>query len=137
MQKWQDTFKSSVETTNTKYILIEGFLTYWHPSVHSLLDVRLFVRAPQSVIHSRRTERNERISDESFWKDPPGCFENIVWPAYVDSHSKLFQGGDVEDGDIRKETDITLLEADKMDMSNMVDRACASMWEHGGAKEAE
>jgi nicotinamide/nicotinate riboside kinase len=104
---------------------------YWHPSIHSLLDVRLLVRSSRSTINKRRSERNERISDESFWKDPPGCFDNIVWPAYVDSHSKLFHEGDVENGGIEDDIGIDLLEADQIDMTEMVDRACASIWARG------
>lgn len=128
--KWKEAFQSSSDTLHTKYILIEGFLMYWHPQIHSLLDIRLLVRSAKSTIHKRRSERNDRISEDSFWKDPPGCFENIVWPAYVDAHSKVFAGGDVEHGRIDKDAEITLLEADEMDMSEMVDRACASIWEH-------
>lgn len=104
---------------------------YWHPSIHSLLDVRLLVRSSKPTINKRRSERNERISDASFWKDPPGCFDNIVWPAYVDSHSKLFDKGDVENGNVKEGIDITLLEAEQIDMTEMVDRACASIWARG------
>lgn len=129
--KWKDTFKSSPKASNTKYILIEGFLMYWHPIIHSLLDVRLFVRSSKSIIHKRRSERNERISEESFWKDPPNCFENIVWPNYSISHSKLFENNDVENGLIKKDIGIDLLEADQLVMSEMVDKACESIWEYG------
>lgn len=104
---------------------------YWHPIIHSLLDVRILVRSSKIIIHKRRLERNERISDDSFWKDPPECFENIVWPAYLDSHSKLFQNNDVEHDPVKDDMGITLLEADEMDMSEMVDKSCSSIWEYG------
>lgn len=100
---------------------------YWHPMIHSLLDVRILLRSSRDTIHRRRSERNERISEESFWKDPPGCFENIVWPAYEEAHRKLFEDGDVEHGKIKQDVDITLLEADEADMAQMVERACQSI----------
>ena len=26
----------------------------------------------------------------AFWKDPPGYFEQLVYPAYVDAHRSIF-----------------------------------------------
>lgn len=41
-------------------------------------------------------------TDGETWRDPPGYFDTIVWPAYVLAHSKLEQQGveqvDVGDG---------------------------------------
>ena len=34
----------------------------------------------------------------SFWKDPPGYWDDIVWPAHVKAHRKMFQNNDVEHG---------------------------------------
>jgi len=34
----------------------------------------------------------------SFWQDPPGYWDNIVWPAYLKAHRKIFQNSDVEHG---------------------------------------
>lgn len=105
----------------------------WHPAVHSLLDVRLLVRSSRETIHARRSARNERISDASFWKDPPGCFENIVWPAYEDAHRRLFEGGDVDKGSPKPDAAVTLLETDKTDMAGMVETACRSILQYGTA----
>lgn len=32
-------------------------------------------------------------TDGETWRDPPGYFDTIVWPAYVLAHSKLEQQG--------------------------------------------
>lgn len=106
---------------------------FWHPAVHTLLDVRLLVRSSKDTIHARRSARNERISDASFWKDPPGCFENVVWPAYEEAHRKLFEGGDVDKGPLRTYAGMTLLETDKTDMAGMVETACRSILQYGTA----
>lgn len=29
-------------------------------------------------------------SEGEFWKDPPGYFEQLVYPAYVDAHRAMF-----------------------------------------------
>ena len=34
----------------------------------------------------------------SFWEDPPGYWDDIVWPAYLKAHRKMFQNNDVENG---------------------------------------
>lgn len=31
-------------------------------------------------------------------QDPPGYFENVVWPGYVEAHKAMFENGDVEQG---------------------------------------
>lgn len=111
-------------------MLVEGFLPFWHPAASEKLDIRLLVRANKDTIRQRRLERNERISEDSFWKDPPGCFDNIVWPAYQEAHLKLFENGAVERGSIRKEMNITVLESSTADMTEMVDTACRRILEH-------
>jgi len=34
----------------------------------------------------------------SFWEDPPGYWDDIVWPAYLKAHRKMFQNNDIEHG---------------------------------------
>ena len=45
----------------------------------------------------------------SLWRDPPNYWEQIVYPAYVRSHEHLFEGGDVENGEIKPEYDDLLV----------------------------
>ena len=35
----------------------------------------------------------------AFWQDPPGYWNDIVWPAYLKAHSKMFRNNDVEHGE--------------------------------------
>jgi nicotinamide/nicotinate riboside kinase len=102
---------------------------YWHPAVYSLLDVRILLRESRAILQQRRSDRNERIAEDSFWKDPPNTFENIVWPAYEDAHRSLFENEDVQNGELKPDMDITLLEAREVDMSAMVDETCEKIWE--------
>lgn len=46
---------------------------------------------------------DKQIAEDSFWKDPPGIFDKVVWPAYVQAHSHLFEEGDVEWGSLTLE----------------------------------
>lgn len=36
--------------------------------------------------------------DGSVWRDAPGYWESMVYPAYVQASAGLFEGGDVEQG---------------------------------------
>jgi len=63
------------------YIVVEGFLLYWHPKVVELLDIRLFINIDRSTCYYRRLEAN------STWASPEPNFEayfdSLIWPAYV------------------------------------------------------
>lgn len=39
------------------------------------------------------------VPEGSFWVDPPGYWDDIVWPAYLKAHRDIFQNGDVSHGD--------------------------------------
>jgi nicotinamide/nicotinate riboside kinase len=66
------------------------------------LDLALFVRAPYVDLLKRREARAGYVTLEGFWTDPPGYFDDIVWPGYVKSHSYLFEDGQV-DGPLTKQ----------------------------------
>ena len=75
MEKWRELFHKAGESKSEKIVwgLVDGFLLYWHPvcavplklsllinsqEVIDLLDVRLFLRAPEHVLKKRRQERS-------------------------------------------------------------------------------
>ena len=80
-------------------LLVEGFLLYYSVAVRKLLDVRLFLRISRATMHQRRMERaNYVLDDGEVWEDPPFYFDEIVWPAYMEASSHMFENGDVERG---------------------------------------
>jgi nicotinamide/nicotinate riboside kinase len=81
-------------------------------------------------------------SEGTFWKDPPGYFEQLVYPAYVDAHRNMFsvricaltaalfndahenaQNGDVEGGSPLL-PGLLLIEPLQMSMDDLVPRCC-------------
>lgn len=67
----------------------------------------------------------------SLWKDPPNYWEQIVYPAYVEAHQGLFEGGDVEHGKPKSSSestprvdDLFLIEGTEIGMAEMLDRCC-------------
>jgi nicotinamide/nicotinate riboside kinase len=77
---------------------LDGFLLYAQQlePVMKGLDLKLFLLASRAKAIERRASRDGYVTLEGFWQDPPGYVEKIVWPNYVEAHSWLFRGGDVE-----------------------------------------
>ncbi|KAI0256448.1 P-loop containing nucleoside triphosphate hydrolase protein [Lactifluus subvellereus] len=112
--------------------LVDGFLLYWDQEVVDTLDTRIFLRVPYDVLKERRSERSgyataEQMNAEgAFWKDPPGYFEQLVYPAYVDAHRSIFTDGDVEGGSPLL-PGLMLIEPLQMSMDDIVARCCGEL----------
>ncbi|KAH9940469.1 P-loop containing nucleoside triphosphate hydrolase protein [Epithele typhae] len=131
-QRWKATFEKIEEEHQErgevlKWVMVDGFLLYWHPEVVNMLDHRVFLRVPEKALKQRRHERHGyHTAEGSLWRDPPHYWEQIVWPAYVDAHARMLEGGDVEHGAPNGTVPgLVLLEGLVDSMSEMVDRVCA------------
>jgi nicotinamide/nicotinate riboside kinase len=68
----------------------------------------------------------------ALWRDPPGYWEQIVYPAYIDAHREVFQSGDVENGEPGTRVEgLIVLESVKMEMNDVVKRCCEVLKEVG------
>lgn len=63
----------------------------------------------------------------SLWRDPPEYWEQIVWPAYIDAHRKLFVNGDIE-GAVAAEG-MNVIEGMEVSMSQAVERCCELLYQ--------
>ncbi|BEJ15182.1 hypothetical protein CspHIS471_0409490 [Cutaneotrichosporon sp. HIS471] len=110
--QWRERF---AETRAVQWILVDGFVLYWDEAVADTLDVKLLLRVPKETLRARRDERSYALqhADDAaagtVWEDPPGYFDNIVYPAYVKAHVGVFKGGDVEDGDAHPDSGVVLI----------------------------
>jgi len=111
--------------------LVDGFLLYWNQDVIDQLDVRIFLRVPEEVLRKRRHERHgyhtavQSDPEGTLWRDPPGYWERIVYPAYVDAHRDVFIDGDVEAGaPADKVGGLILLLSLQVDMGEAISRVC-------------
>ena len=61
----------------------------------------------------------------TLWRDPPEYWEQIVWPAYVDAHQGMLEGGDIEHGQPNGTVPgLILFEGLELNMSEQVERVC-------------
>ena len=66
----------------------------------------------------------------TLWRDPPDYFDQIVYPAYVRAHTRMFKDGDIEKGqpdDFVK--DLLLIDSEKLGMDEIFEKAAAVIWE--------
>lgn len=82
-----------------RILILDGFLLFT-PSVpssfRSLLDLKILLRAPYVQAKQRRETRSGYTTMEGWWEDPPGYFDKVVWPNYVEENRGFFIHGDVE-----------------------------------------
>jgi nicotinamide/nicotinate riboside kinase len=68
---------------------------------------------------------------ESLWRDPPGYWEDIVYPAYLDAddtHKDIFVDGDVERGPLTSTVGgLVLIESLEISMS---DAGCSIIFKY-------
>lgn len=120
-------------------LIVEGFLIFYDAAVRKLFDMRLFLRVSRETMLRRRTERqNYVLEDGEVWEDPPFYFDEIVWPAYVEAHGRMFERGDVEHGALVKTAtddtpdggpvkDLVLLEAESYTKEEACRIACQNI----------
>lgn len=71
------------------------------------------------------SHRVQSDPEGSLWRDPPGYWEDIIYPAYIEAHKEVFEEGDVEHGKpTYKVEGLVLLESLNISMNDAVDRCC-------------
>ncbi|EPS96268.1 hypothetical protein FOMPIDRAFT_1062303 [Fomitopsis schrenkii] len=141
-ERWKKRFSHIEKEQEEKgdrfvWVIVDGFLLYWHPEVVEQLDVRVFLRVPHDVLKKRRHERHGyHTAEGSLWRDPPNYWEQIVWPAYVDAHKAIVEGGDVEHGRPSGAVPgLILIDGLEMGMSDIVEKVCARLAEEVEGKK--
>lgn len=81
-------------------LIVEGFLLFPAPPLPAalppLFDAKILLRVDKDVARERREAREGYVTLDGFWTDPPGYFDDVVWPNYAESHEKYFERGNVE-----------------------------------------
>ncbi|GMK56775.1 hypothetical protein CspeluHIS016_0306150 [Cutaneotrichosporon spelunceum] len=130
--QWEERFS---EMPGVRWILVDGFVLYWDQVVADTLDVKLLLRVPKETLRARRDERSyalQHVDDAAagtVWMDPPGYFDNIVYPAYVKAHTAVFKDGDVEEGDVLASSGVVVIHPPPGEegMTAALDEACHAL----------
>ncbi|KAK3842487.1 MAG: P-loop containing nucleoside triphosphate hydrolase protein [Linnemannia gamsii] len=75
--------KEGVNVAATKFVILDGFILYVNEELRDTIDVSFFLTAPYQVLKERRESRKGYATLEGYWVDPPGYFDDIVWPNYM------------------------------------------------------
>ncbi|KAI4239329.1 MAG: hypothetical protein L6R40_005544 [Gallowayella cf. fulva] len=90
---------TDLDVERRRILILDGFLLFT-PSVpatfRSLLDLKILLRAPYVDAKGRREARSGYSTMEGWWEDPPGYFDKVVWPNYVEENRCFFIRGEVE-----------------------------------------
>lgn len=105
------------EVPRIHLLFIEGFLLYHPepepepanttpdslPTLTSLFDLKILLHTTLALALERRKKRQDYVTLEGWFEDPPGYLENVVWPHYLQYHQHLFVDGDVERGELKED----------------------------------
>lgn len=79
-------------------------------------NLLLFIRGVQSD------------QEGELWRDPPNYWEQIVWPAYIEAHKHVFEGGNWESGaSSGKIEDLLIIDELEAGMTRAVNQVCEEM----------
>ncbi|KAI8834743.1 P-loop containing nucleoside triphosphate hydrolase protein [Chytriomyces cf. hyalinus JEL632] len=76
-------------SSGTRIFLVDGFLMMSDPDVMAQLDYVLFLHSDYQILKERREARFSYVTLEGTWQDPPGYFDDIVYPAYVEYNARV------------------------------------------------
>ncbi|KAI9007447.1 P-loop containing nucleoside triphosphate hydrolase protein [Phycomyces nitens] len=110
------TFESALEKVNTRdshFVLVDGFMLYWDTALCAELDARIFTTASYDILKHRRENRQGYNTAEGYWVDPPGYFDAIVWPQFVHWNKHLFVGKDHSEVDHKVVEDVLVIDTDE------------------------
>ncbi|KAF9183442.1 ribosylnicotinamide kinase [Haplosporangium sp. Z 27] len=69
--------------SNTKFVIVDGFILYVDEQLRKSIDVKFFLTASYQILKERRESRKGYATLEGYWEDPPGYFDDVVWPNYI------------------------------------------------------
>jgi len=98
------------------------------PNPNDLIPILFLLTLPLPHTQPSPTHFKPGVQSDpegALWRDPPGYWDDIVYPAYVDAFKDVFAAGDVEHGaPTDKVGRLVLLESLQMTMGEAVERCC-------------
>ncbi|CEL53331.1 Nicotinamide riboside kinase OS=Saccharomyces cerevisiae (strain ATCC 204508 / S288c) GN=NRK1 PE=1 SV=1 [Rhizoctonia solani AG-1 IB] len=107
--KWRECFRGLDEDLRSqgiqiKWFIVEGWHLYYDQEVVNELDLRFVIRCSSDVLRARKSKRAYKQKDGTMRVDPPYYWDHFSYPAYIRSHSHLFDG-DIDTGPLSSEAE--------------------------------
>ncbi|KAF9359316.1 ribosylnicotinamide kinase [Mortierella sp. AD094] len=86
LEGWKEQIMDQIpqdERQHTKFVIVDGFILYVDEQLRKTIDVKFFLTASYHILKERRESRKGYATLEGYWVDPPGYFDDIVWPNYL------------------------------------------------------
>jgi nicotinamide/nicotinate riboside kinase len=104
-QDFTDVFPDLEELKDVVFIIIEGFLLFCDDKVCDNIDNKYFVNASRHILKERRESREGYVTLQGYWVDPPGYFDQVVWPQFIHWNQHILD-------DTKRDPSITVLSTD-------------------------
>ncbi|CAO3701744.1 unnamed protein product [Rhizopus stolonifer] len=66
-----------------RFVILDGFMLYWDNRILNQLDCKISLTSSYETLKFRRESRQGYHTSDGYWVDPPGYFDQIVWPEYL------------------------------------------------------
>lgn len=85
-------------------IIVDGIMLFHGDSpLWDLFDIKILFGSSHDELLARREARSAYVTSEGRWEDPPGYFDNIVWPEFKKEYGYLYgPDGGLSDVAIKK-----------------------------------
>ncbi|PRT54365.1 Nicotinamide riboside kinase [Wickerhamiella sorbophila] len=85
--------KDRVQHIKEPVVLVDGIMLFHKSSpVLDEFDHKIVLFTDYATLKQRRESRSGYVTIEGFWQDPPGYFDDIVWPEYLKNYGFLYEG---------------------------------------------
>lgn len=78
-----------------RIFFLDGFLILPDAELLKMLSLTFFFKTNYQSLKNRREKRTYNVGGD-VWVDPPGYFDEFVWPGYYTCHKELFVNGENE-----------------------------------------
>lgn len=76
---------------NEHVVVVDGIMLFQESSsLWDMFDVKILFGGSHDELKARREARTAYTTVEGFWQDPPGYFDDIVWPEFLKEYGYLY-----------------------------------------------
>jgi nicotinamide/nicotinate riboside kinase len=129
-----------------RLVIVDGILLFWDTLIYKEFDSSIFIHAGKETLKQRREARQGYVTQEGinvwlgwnycsvwlmfvkgYWVDPPGYFDQLVWPQYVKWNSHLFPDGKHKELSHSSIQDLLVMNSDTESIEDIATRAMKAL----------